>query len=63
MSSYFFFDLDMPSYKCKRKEKSLESKQLCKLEFVDMLTRVHGYSVLENNPWFKTKTQSKKKKQ
>ena len=62
MSSYFFFDLDIPSYKCTRKEKKLESKQLCKFGFVDMLTRIHDYNVLENNPWFKNKPRSKKKK-
>ena len=63
MNSYFFLDLEIPKQKFDWRGSSLESTSLCKFGFIDMLTRVHGFNVLDNNPWFTAQVgvQTKKK--
>jgi hypothetical protein len=62
MSSYFFLNLDIPTRKGEMRERSSGMKDLCKFGLVDMLTQIHGYNVLENNPWLKPKARLKVKK-
>ena len=66
MASYFFLDLEIPTIHNETKTILCESgntkNSLPKFGFIDMLKKVHGYNVFENNRWFQTKHQVKIKK-